>query len=309
MKKLWRFCKDIYDPGVHLYFAANWYFALYGILGINHHAEYILSLSPLNVILSMFLILLYLRIVDEIKDFDYDKMFNPDRPLVKGSVTKKELHLYLLATVVVTVILNYRFGISVLLLLLLEFIYGYSLILIEKRNKTIREDMMINLLVTYPVNILISFYIFLVFTVEQNIHFAKHIPWTKVDAFILIAFATCFLYYEFARKISWPSKAAEGQRLYSSVLGFWPSIGMAMTTGLAAMVFLFLAVKNWSPALLLIPLGYGLWRIQREKIGGKTRRPLTLSGSLFLGFFYGITIVLSVLDFYMGFDFNRAVGP
>jgi len=310
VKKVWDFCKDIYDPWVHLYFAANWYFALYGLLGITHDAQYLLTLSPLKVVLSIFLILFYLRIVDEIKDFEYDKKFNPDRPLVKGTVTKKELHIYLLITVILTALLNFQLGISVLFFLLLEFIYGYVLILIEKRNKIIRENMMINLFITYPVNILISIYIFLVFAVEQRIHFERQIPWTRTDTFMLIAFASCFLYYEFARKVSWPSKAEEGQRLYSKILGFDTAIVFTMFFGIAALAFLYLSVNSIAPILLVLPLIYGMYRVWKEKENSeKSKLPLFFSGTLFLGLFYGIIITLSLLDFYMGFDFHRSIGP
>ncbi len=310
MIKLWNFCKDIYNPGVHLYFAVNWYFALYGAVAINHQSEYMLSLSPVKMILSIFLILFYLRVVDEIKDFEYDKKFNPDRPLVKGSVTKKDLVIYLIGSVILTFILNLHLGVSVLFFLMLEFIYGYFLVLIEKGNSIIRNNMMINLFFTYPVNILVSVYIFLVFAVEQRMYFSKKIGWNRIDTFILISFAACFLYYEFARKISWPSKAEEGQRLYSKVLGFGTSVIFAIGTGVCALVFLMLSLNHWAPLLLILPLGLGLFRLIKEKDSPeKSRLPLTLSGSLFLGTFYGIIIVLSLLDFYMGFDFHRAIGP
>lgn len=310
MKRLWDFCRDIYNPGVHLYFAINWYFALYGAIAINHQSEYILSLSPLKVILSMFLILFYLRVIDEIKDFEYDKKFNPDRPLVKGSVTKTHLTWYLIGTIVLTLILNLYLGVSVLFFLILEFIYGYFLVFLERKNSIIRNNMMINLFFTYPVNILISVYIFLVFAVEQRIHFAKNIGWNRIDTYLLLSFAACFLYYEFARKISWPSKSQEGQRLYSKVLGFNTAVVFAVGSALTAMGLLFLSLNHWSVVLLFFPILLGIGKVFKErKSNEKSKLPMTLSGSLFLGTFYGIIIVLSVLDFYMGLDFHRAIGP
>lgn len=310
MKKLWVFCKDIYDPGVHLYFVVNWFFALYGAVAMNHSSEYMLSMSPVKVILSMFLILFFLRVVDELKDFDYDKKFNPERPFVKGTVTRKDLHVYLLVSVILTFILNIQFGPSVLFFLLLEFIYGYFLIFLEKNNSIIRNNMMINLFFTYPVNVLISIYVFLVFAVEQRMHFAKRIGWDRVDTYILISFAACFLYYEFARKIAWPSKAKEGERLYSKILGFDTAVVFTIGLGLISMGFLFLSFKSLAILLLLLPMTFGMYKVWKEKSSEtKSSRPFTLSGTLFLGLFYGIIIVMSLLDFYMGFDFNRTIGP
>ncbi|TNF26388.1 MAG: hypothetical protein EP319_13990 [Deltaproteobacteria bacterium] len=310
MKRLWDFCRDIYNPGVHLYFATNWYFALYGAVAMNHQSEYTLSLSPLKVILSIFLILFYLRVIDEIKDFEYDKKFNPDRPLVKGSVTKTHLTWYLIGTIILTLILNLQLGISVLFFLILEFIYGFFLIILEKKNSIIRNNMMINLFFTYPVNILISVYIFLVFAVEQRVHFAKNIGWNRVDTYILFSFAACFLYYEFARKIEWPSKAQEGERLYSKILGFDTAVVFTVGLGLISMGLLYLSFNTVAIMLLIFPLAFGMFKIWKEKESNeKSSRPLTLSGTLFLGLYYGIIIVMSLLDFYKGFDFNRTIGP
>ena len=310
IRKIWRFCKDTYDPGVHLYFAMNWFFALYGAVAMNHTSEYMLSLSPVKVILSMFFILFFLRVVDELKDFNYDKKFNPDRPLVKGFVTRKDLHIYLLSSVILTFILNIQYGLSALFFLLLEFIYGYFLIFLEKKNSIIRNNMMINLFFTYPVNLLISLYVFLIFAIEQRIHFAKKISWNRVDTYILISFAACFLYYEFARKIAWPSKAKEGERLYSNILGFNTAIVFTIGFGLVAICLLFLSFECLAISLLFLPLCFGLYKVSIERSSeSKSSRPLALSGTLFLGLFYGIVIVMSLLDFYMGLNFNRTIGP
>ncbi|MCO4793977.1 MAG: hypothetical protein KC493_09705 [Bacteriovoracaceae bacterium] len=305
MKKIWSFCKDIYDPGIHIYFSLNWYLALYAAFAINHKKEWLLNSSPIKVILSLFLILFFLRIVDEIKDFEYDKIFNPDRPLVKGTVSLSDLNIYMIVIVVLTLALNYQYGWSVIYFLLFEFFYGYFLIYIEKLSKTARDHILLNLIITYPVNVLLSIYIFFVFKAEQsNIH------WNQYDTMILISFACNFLYYEFTRKICWPDLAGKGQRFYSEHLGFYNSIFWTMSFSFFAMFFLIQAFDTWAPLVLLIPLGFGLSKLIRDRQKkDRSSLPLQLSGSLFIGLFYAVLITLGILDFYMGFDFNTPIGP
>lgn len=304
MKKVLLFCEDIYAPGVHLYFALNWYFALYGAFALNHGKKWVWTMSPLITVTTLFLILFFLRIVDEIKDFEYDKIYNPDRPLVKGTVTRKDLNIYMIVLVLLTLAINHNYGWGIICFLMFEFFYGYLLIHLEKFFKTVRDHMTVNLVFTYPVNILLSVYIFLVFGKEQ------HINWNQYDFIILISFACNFLYYEFARKICWPDLARQGQKYYSEHFGFIPSIILAVGFGLVSMSLLMVAFETWISLLLVLPLVYGVGKtmVERKKVESKRRLPLSVSGILFLGLYYLIVIAICILDFYAGLDFNRAIG-
>jgi hypothetical protein len=281
MRKLALFCKSVFHPGVHLYFALNWYLALHAGLSLLHFQDYNLNLGSPIAVVTFFIVLLYLRMVDEIKDLEYDKIFNPTRPLVKGDLSLKEVSFYLFLLGTGTLSLNLVFGISVWILLLVELIYGVLLIPLDK-IKIIRENIIINLLMTYPVNILLSVYVFLL-----NLSIWQVEPHGK-DYYLLASFSFAFLYYEFARKIKLPKNERAGERTYSQQLGFLPAMILALLLASAAAGLLILLFQTWLPFILIFPLLWGVWLI---KIGKK----MALSGTAFIGLYYGLMILLGLL--------------
>ncbi len=294
MKQLILFCKEVYHPGVHLYFSLNWYLALYSGLCLLHGRAFTLHLTALVAIATLFLILLYLRIIDEIKDFDYDKIHNPDRPLVRGIVTVKELNTYLLLLIIPIIGMNAFYGSKVLGLISFELAYAYLLLPLD-RIRVIRENLILNLFITYPVNVLLSVYI-----LYQGLHAwgetALHGDWT-----LITAFACAFLYYEFARKITWPYAQTKGQRTYSEALGTKKATAVALLLAISAGLILTTILNTWLPFLLLIPLAQGLHLLGKGK-------SMALSGTAFIGLFYGIIIAAGILA---RFDlrFHLLVGP
>ncbi len=297
MKKLLDFCKDVYSPGVHLYFAVNWYLALHAALSLNHGRKLALDWDAVVAVLTIFFVLLYLRIIDEIKDSEYDKEFNTDRPLIKGTVTVKDLKKFLIVTGAIAPLLNFIFGVPVLIIVGIELIYSLLLIFLERNSKLVRDNILLNLIVTYPVNILLSIYVLIL---DLSV-------WNETaqmkDFLVILAFACAFLYYEFARKISWPHQEQKGMRSYSSFFGTLPSAFIAYSLGLMAALMTTLMTKSWLPVLLIIPLFSGLAKLLKSRDSEKPGA-MKLSGTLFIGLFYGVMIAIGVLNlFNYGFHF------
>ncbi len=294
MKKLASFCREVYHPGVHLYFSLNWYLALFSGLCLVHGRPFTLGPDALAVTGTLFLVLFYLRIIDEVKDFDYDRVFNPSRPLVRGLVTVKDLQTYLFVLIIPVIGLNILYGGTVIGLLAVELLYAYLLLPVD-RLRPIRENVILNLFVTYPVNILLSVYVL----------FQSLFQWGEgvlaSDWSLIIAFACAFLYYEFARKITWPESQIKGQRTYSDALGTKTAVAVALGLATCAALLVTVTLKTWLPLLLLAPLGHGLSLLRRNK-------SMALSGTAFIGLFYGIVIAAGILA---RFDlrFHLLVGP
>lgn len=295
MNKIFSFCQDVFNIPVHLYFCLNWYVALHLSLSLNHQKDLEFGMPSFIVVVTLFLVLLYLRILDEIKDFAYDQTFNPNRPLVLGKITIKELKVYLGVIGLLTLFINLYSGWMVLSLLSFELLYSTCLIFFEKKSVVIKDNMLVNLLVTYPVNVLLSIYILVIdLTLWKGSALFE-------DALTILAFACAFLYYEFARKISWPEQEKPGQRSYSAFLGTIPAAIIASLLALTSAVILIYLYHSWVPGFLVLPLGLGLLRL-------KIRKTMTLSGTFFIGLFYGIVILLGVLD-HLDLSFHFLIGP
>lgn len=280
--KFFTFCRQVYHPGVHFYFSLNWFFAFFSILCINHDKKYVLEKNFITPVLTLFFVLLFLRIIDEIKDFDYDKMYNPARPLVQGLVTFQDLNLYLCLTAMTFLLLNLTSGSLVILVLVFEILYSTLLILLEKKSVIIKNNIVINLIFTYPVNILLSIYI-LFFKLHQ---------WNETviftDYLAVLSFALAFLNYEFCRKIRWPHQEAAGERTYSSFFGTIQSKIISDFLGVASLSILVFLTKSWILIFGIFPILWG-WKLLFDK------KSITSSGSAFLGIFYGICIMLGIL--------------
>ena len=288
MNKLSEFCKEVYHPGVHLYFALNWYLGLHFALSFNHQKGVSFSYDGVIAIVTLFLVLFYLRVIDEIKDYDYDKVFNTDRPLVRGMVSHKNLFHYCLVSGSAGLLLNLPFFSLPLFIIAIDLFYSTLLILIEKKFPVIKDNILLNLIFTYPVNILLSFYI-----LYLDLFFWKEQVLIR-DYLFITAFAAAFLYYEFARKISWPHQETEGQRTYSSFFGTALSIVIAMAFALIGMSLLVYLYDSLIPLLLLFPLFLGLLHFKRSR-GKEKGFAMKLSGSAFIGLFYGTVICLAVI--------------
>ncbi len=284
MKKLNQFCREVYHPGVHLYFSLNWVLALYAGLCLNHgHA---LEFSPYLVVavLTLYLSLLFLRIMDEIKDYDYDLRFNPERPLVKKSLSHRDLYLFILMSCSGFLALNVLNGVEVLMILGGQILYSFLLIVLEKNSERIRNSMLLNLLVTYPVNIALSVYVMALF------YFQWSTDPLYEDLLLLLSFACAFLYYEFSRKISPTGDEAAGQRSYSKAWGLRRALILSDGLALTAILSMSYLTKSWVPLLLIAVLVMRAnWVVKKKN--------LTLAGSAFIGLFYGAWMLIALLDY------------
>ncbi|ASZ14484.1 hypothetical protein [Chitinophaga sp. MD30] len=262
------------------------------LLVVNKPISSIWLWQDMLVILSMYLTLFHLRIADEIKDYDYDKVHNPDRPLVQRLVSPRDLGSYMIVLAVITASINLYLQQMLGLIILADFVYGYLLIFIEKRWPKLADNIYINLLITYPVNILLSVYITF-YTYQQY-----QINWRDTYWFSVGGFALGFLFYEFARKTRWPELAKESARIYSRELGGVATAMLTLLFGLLAPVVVMIGVissRSFHPLLLLmyvcwIPAIYGVSQFLRQRNGEPIKH-----GLWYLGLFYGSLIVLQCL--------------
>ncbi|MBO4883465.1 MAG: prenyltransferase, partial [Lachnospiraceae bacterium] len=73
---------------------------------------------------TVFAFLLWLRIADDLKDFETDKILFPDRPLARGAVYKKDVMIFCVIVQAITVALNVIFMNNIIFFCIL-YAYGY----------------------------------------------------------------------------------------------------------------------------------------------------------------------------------------
>lgn len=170
-------------------------------------------------------LLLYLRMVDEIKDLDYDRVHNPERPLVTGAVGVGELWVAIGVIAVALTVVSSLLSWWSAALVVAAMGYGLALWGLESVSARIHRDLLLNLAVTYPVQLWIIAYL-----VRSAIDTGQvENGWRT--AWVALIFAGAFLHFEFARKTV--ADVRPGQWYYSNVLGVRGSV--VATVGFAAL--------------------------------------------------------------------------
>jgi hypothetical protein len=282
-----QFVREVYAPGLHAAYAAAWFLALEGTLVSveGRGVPWRFDASVLVGVVTLFLVLFFLRVVDEWKDLDYDRVHNPARPLVRGAVTKNDLFAYLGGTALLVLALNAASSWKLAFIAGLDMAWGLFLVRLERVSARVRDGMFANLLVTYPVNVALSVYTYAFFLERYGAA-----PSVR-GVLILLGFALAFLNYEVSRKTAWPHVAGPDERLYSHVLGGERAIALAFACALGASALLFTATFGHGAAWLafgvlgapLVPATVALVRF----LGERTRRlKLAPLGIQFLLLFY-----------------------
>lgn len=254
-----QFMKIIYAPGLHLGFAFFWFLSLQGqMVYQGNGAAWHFGGHTLLGGGTLFLVMFYLRAVDEVKDYAYDRQFNPDRPLVSGAVSFRDLYLFWGLSFLVIPVMNLAVDGVLMLFVTLNMLYGLLLIVLEKGLPWMHRSMFFNLAVTYPVSIALSFYTLVLSLKTQSIAYDGALL-ALIGVYIL-----AFLHFELVRKNGWPDWAEPGERFYSQEIG---PIGAALAgflCGLCAVVWMLVlnapwtqnglaAFTGWLPLVALVP--------------------------------------------------------
>jgi len=257
--RIGRFTAVMYKPHYVLY-GVLWVLALEGTAALvsQPDSSWHPTGSTVSRIVVVAFVLLYLRMVDEQKDLDYDRVYNPDRPLVTGAVTATELRAAM--TVIAVGAIAASFTLSALSALMIAAVLAYGLALwgLERLSVTIRTDILVNLAVTYPVQLLVTAYVIL------SAADTGEVRATWRTAAVALIFAGAFLQFEFARKTSRTPRPDE--LFYSNTLGPIGSTAFGLLCAAVAALTDIVLVQPWTYpsgqvviawiplALLLLPI-------------------------------------------------------
>ena len=289
--RLLKFVRDTHPPVTYLLLTGLWSFSVMGMLQRNA-GRVQLNLPMLQVSVSFFLVLLFLRAIDEIKDLDYDRLHNADRPLVSGEVTIREVCLLALLVASSVMALNWRVSPGLALFLAAEISYGLCLLGLEHRSRYFRESILVNLAVTFPVSAALNVYAYL------YLSYQNHLPPMLIALPVLAAHMAGFLHFEFGRKLKWPHFSQPGENGYAMVLGAAGAIAVCAGWGvLACALSTWIHVRQgagclaWLPWFSLTPSAVGVMRFWRNP---SVERPMKPYFAGFLVLFFLANIVAAI---------------
>ncbi|WP_327096255.1 hypothetical protein OIE68_41105 [Nocardia vinacea] len=292
--RVFRFTAVMYKPQYLLY-GVLWVLALEGTAALVSQPDsawHPTGSTVLRIVVVAF-VLLYLRMVDEQKDLDYDRVHNPDRPLVTGAISAGELRAAMGVIAVGAIAASLTLSVVSALMIAAVLAYGLALWGLERLSATIRTDILANLAVTYPVQLLVTAYVVLSAADTGEVRAI----W-KTAAVALI-FAGAFLQFELARKTSRTPRTDE--HFYSNALGATGSTAFGLLCAAVAAATDIALVQPWTytsaqaviawipSALLVLPI----WGAVKFVRGSKPDYPV-LPAVLFILTLYTALIVQAI---------------
>ena len=240
LKKVLVFLDQAYKPGIHIAYSALVFLAFQGALILSMEAIWEFGWSTAIGIAYLFVINFLIRAADEIKDYEYDKVYNPERPLVQGTLTHKDLWIMIIVSGALAVGLSSFISWGLALFALLHAGYSIALIGLEKKFPSLGDKIFLSLLITFPVNIFMNIYTFILTRDTQG---APGDPLVLI--LWLLVFGAAFLQYEIARKTLHAKHEVVGMRTYSKAIGTYPSLGLAIVCSLVASLGTIGALAQW----------------------------------------------------------------
>ena len=194
---------------------------------------------------TVFAFLLWLRIADDLKDFETDKKLFPDRPLPSGRVYKRDIVIICAIVEFVAVILNFIFMNNFLFFCIL---YGYGYLMSKWffRKKKIQPSLPLALITHNPVQMFVNVYIISFTVIKYDL--------PPVSLFTVMALWTLYfpaLIWEVSRKIKAPKDENE-YTTYSKLFGYKKSTRFVMILTLVDIVTNMILVYNLNRFTILV---------------------------------------------------------
>lgn len=295
--RLLAYAVETHPPLTYALVAGGWSWSVMSMLAALAHAPpSVRTASPLAQIgaqgwlvsLAFFLILLYLRAVDEVKDLGYDHVHNPDRPLVRGAVSVNES--WLLAALVAAAVwaisasLNARLAIVATA----QMAYGLLLFALERHWARFRESILLNLCITFPVSAALNVYAAVYLAGRGLLPEMGHV------VVVIVAHIAVFLHLEFGRKLKWPHLSDASENGYALALGVRGAVAVCVLLGVLGCAF-----SSWMhaqsgagasaalPWLALLPSTMGLLTFARQRERAIELKPF-FGGAMILFFLLNV---------------------
>ncbi len=206
---------------------------------------------------TVFAFLLWLRVADDLKDFETDKKLFPDRPLPSGRVYKKDIVIACIIVQAITVALNVIFMWDSIIFFVILYIYGYLMSKWFFQRAKIQPSLPLALITHNPVQAFVNLYI-IGFTLLKY-----DLPWitlTNIMALWTLYFPA--LIWEVSRKIKAP-KDENDYTTYSKLFGYKAATKFVMILTIADIITNFILVWNLnkiSVGILFLLVSWMTWK-------------------------------------------------
>ncbi len=239
MLKRWHiYFKERYPIIPRLILGLIVFLEIYFIVLLNNGiTEFSISIQEVVGAYTVFAFLLWLRIADDLKDYETDKKLFKDRPLPSGRVQKKDVMIIGVIVELIAVILNVIFMNNILFFVIL-YVYGYLMSKWFFQKSKIQPSLPLALITHNPVQMFVNLYIISFTCIKYSI---PAISLTTIMALFTLYFPA--LIWEVSRKIRAP-KDENDYTTYSKLFGHVKSTKFVLIVTLMDIVTNIILVWN-----------------------------------------------------------------
>lgn len=242
---------------------------------------------------TVFAFLLWLRIADDLKDYETDKRLFKDRPLPSGRVKKKDVMIICTIIELIAVVSNLIFMNNVLYFIIL-YVYGYLMSKWFFQKSKIQPSLPLALITHNPVQMFVNLYIISFTCIKYSIP-----AFSLTTAMALFTLYFPALIWEVSRKIKAP-KDENDYTTYSKLFGYKKATRFVLIITIVDIITNIILVWNLNKISVLVLILLVTWMTykfiqfmknpERFKIVDKVERYTYLQESTML-----VTVVLYLL--------------
>lgn len=262
LKRLNIYFREMYPIIPRLFLGALIFSEIYFIVLLNSGiTDFSISIQEFICAFTVFSFLCWLRIADDFKDYELDCKLFPDRPLPSGRVTKKDLRIFVIILIAVTLALNLIFMNNFVFCLIL-YSYGTLMALWFFQKHKIQKSLPMALITHNPVQMILNIYIISFTVIKYDI---PAISWPNTMAALTLYFPA--LIWEVSRKIRAPKDETE-YVTYSKLFGYKKSVDFIAVVTLLDIMTNFVLVWNLnqiSIVLLTLNVIWVMWKFHKYK--------------------------------------------
>ena len=266
LKRIHEYNKDRYPYLSRLAVGAIMWFELYFIVILNQGVTWdtirpVLGYREAIGAFTLFCFLWWLRIADDLKDEETDKVLFPDRALPTGRITRKELQWFCVPLIAIPLILNLIFMPNRWFCLFL-YTYGSLMAVWFFQKHKIQPNLPAALFTHNPVQIVMNLYTL------SYVVMVYGLKWVSLTNFLAI-FTLYFpaLIWEVSRKIRAPKDETD-YVTYSKLFGYKRATNFVLIVTWIDIITNFILVWNLSKlsvGLLLLLVSWMTWKFLQFK--------------------------------------------
>lgn len=246
LKRLWIYFKERYPLLGRFILGCIVFLEIHFIILLNNNVtDFKIGIQEFIGAYTVFAFLMWLRIADDLKDYETDLRLFPERPLPSGRVFKKDIVIVCIICQGIALVLNLIFMNNFLFFCVL---YGYGYLMSKWffRRKVIQPSLPLALITHNPVQMFVNVYIISFTVIKYGLN-----GFTLITILALWTLYFPALIWEVSRKIRAP-KDENAYTTYSKLFGYKKSTIFVMILTLVDIVTNMILVYNLNKITIIL---------------------------------------------------------